>query len=198
MPLLGSAPFGSAIFAGALLEQQVVSRQLRNRSIGSIVHLKKSIRRTIYTLKWRYGFPIDIYRDLAPVYDVTTGLTTVQRRKIRIRRMIVFPGLEHRDFFYTIAFIKAQSNFVSGGDVPITDRQFIIDGHDLPKDFAPRVGDYLIWQHQRYDIKSTTALDADTGFFINGRKVNQNITYEIHEYTIRHQLKVGSVFEYAP
>jgi len=165
------------------------------RQPGSIVHLKRIIRKAIYKLKWLYGFPADIYRESQGVYDPKTGRTPIERTKLHINRMIVFPGLSHRDIFFSITYIKANSNFIVGGDLELDDRQFLIDARDIPRDFDLKTTDYIVWDHKQFTIKSLFALEADTGYIVMARRPEiqhvdeifdnllKNVDIEVSEFT---------------
>ncbi len=164
------------------------------RQPGSIVHLKKTLRKVIYRLKWIYGRPADVYRDIPGEYDPRTGIRPLQKSKIHIDRMIVFPGLIQRDFFFSISLIRANSQFITGGDVALDDRQFIIDSKDLPKDYVIHDADYIIMNDQRWDLKTIEAIDEDTGYFLSGRKVVNQIISQIKEDKIKTKLILISEF----
>jgi hypothetical protein len=165
------------------------------RHPGSIVHLRKTLRKVIYRLKWKFGRPADLYRDVPGTYDPRTGSRTVRQTKIHIDRMIIFPGLIQRDFFFSISVIRSNSQFVTGGDVALDDRQFIIDSNDLPKDYVIQDNDYIIMNDQRWDLKTIEKIDEDTGYFLSGRKVVNQIISQIKEGKIKTKLTVISTFE---
>ena len=147
--------------------------------------MKKIIRNAIYRLKWLYGFPADIYRETSGVYDPKTGRTDITRTKIHINRMIVFPGLSHRDIFFSITYIKANSNFIVGGDIELDDRQFLIDARDLPRNFELLTTDYIVWEHKQFTIKSLFALEADTGYIVMGRRPEIQDVEEIFDNLLK-------------
>lgn len=148
---------------------------------GSTVRLKTSIRQAIYALKFKYGFPIDLYKTTEGGFDPETGRTELELDKIHIVRAIVFPGDIHRDIFQTISFIKANSNFITGGDIELTDRQMIIDGRDLPRGYDITVKHYIVWDNERYSIHRIQRLEANTGYFLNTRKIENEHAYQIHD-----------------
>lgn len=168
------------------------------RRPGSIVHTKKLLRKVIYKLKWAYGFPADVYRDTQGDYDPQTGLTTVSRVKYHIDRMIVLPGLVHRDFFFSISVIRANSNFIVGGDVNLDDRQFIIDGRDLPSNFELSIDDYIIKDNERWDFKSVDRLEGGTGYFVSARKLMNQKFNQIWDGTLKEKLVTTSEFTVGP
>jgi len=164
------------------------------RQPGSIVHLKKNIRKVVYRLKWLYGFPVDIYREIQGTYDPETGRRIIERLKYHVDRMIILPASYHRDVFQSISFIKANSNFIYGGDIELDDRQFIIDAKDLPVDFVLGEEDYLVWENKQYKIMKLDYLEGGTGYYVNGRRpTNQNVS-QIHEESIRTRLRSISEF----
>lgn len=155
---------------------------------------KRLIRHNVYNLKRNYGYTVDIYRNVDGIFNPQTGRTQVQQTKIHIRRAILFPSLIHRDFFQSISFIKANSNFVQGGDVQINDRQVIIDNRDLPLGYQIQVNDYLFINRKRYDIKSRFGLE-DVAQYLVLRAVEQSAFPEISEGYLRDELKIYSCFE---
>jgi hypothetical protein len=169
------------------------------RKPGSITHVKRLLRRIIYGLKWQYGFPADLYRDAQGEYDPGTGKRVVGLSKIHVDRMIVFPGLIHRDFFFSISVIRANSQFITGGDIELTDRQFIIDGRDLPLDYEIDINDYIVkWDSgkaTKWDIKSVEEMEGGTGYFIVARRIDNEVVRQVHELTLRDTLVVTSEFD---
>lgn len=164
------------------------------RRPGSIAHVKKQLRRIIYRLKWVYGFPADLYRETQGELDTESGQRVVTKSKIRIDRMIVMPGLIHRDFFFSISVIRANSQFITGGDIELSDRQFIIDGRDLPFDYRVDIDDYIIKEGEKWTFNKVEALEEGTGYFINARRLQNEIVTEIKEDYIRTNLTVTSEF----
>lgn len=161
---------------------------------GSITHLRKFIRKTIYRLKWVYGCPVDLYTLIPGEVDPETGDRDIAISRVRVDRAIVFPVEEHKNFFYSISFIKANSSFVTGGDVQVGDRQFIIAGRDLPRGTRVVVDQYLIFDHRRFDIMKVYALEYGEGWFISARRTGNNDTGEIHEVTLRELGQVADNF----
>lgn len=164
------------------------------RKPGSIVHLKKIIRKVVYRLKWVYGLPADVYRETQGAYNPETGQRDLVKVKYHIDRMIVLPGLIHRDFFFSISVIRANSKFINGGDIELSDRQFIIDGRDLPVDFVLTVDDYVIKDGQRWDFTSVEPMEAGTGYFIVGRRLNNQVVNQIFDGTLKENLALTSEF----
>lgn len=164
------------------------------RQPGSIVHVKKIIRKVVYKLKWIYGFPVDVYHEDQGDYNPETGTRVLTKTKYHIDRMIVLPGLVHRDFFFSISVIRANSQFITGGDVELSDRQFIIDGRDLPFNFVLTVDDYIIKDGTRWDFKSVEALEGNTGYFIVARRIDNQIVNQIFDNSLKDSTPTNSEF----
>lgn len=164
------------------------------RRPGSIVHIRKIMRKAIYSLKWKFGQPADLYREVQGDYDPETGLRTLLKSKIHVDRMIVFPGLIQRDFFFGISVLRANSKFVTGGDVELDDRQFIIDANDLPKNYIILDDDYIIKDHEKWSFKSVDNLDEHTGYFINARRIVNEVPNEILDGKVKQKEVLTSEF----
>ncbi len=162
---------------------------------GSVQHLRHLIRKVIYRLKRRFGRPIDIYRDVLSSFDPKTGKQTVTPTKISVTRAIVLPGLKYGAIFQSISFIKANSNFVLGGDVRLDDRHFIVDCKDIPKDFIIQQGDYLFLNDQKYDIIKVESLEEQTGSYLICRRIVDSHKRQIIDVKIKTPLEVSSSFE---
>jgi len=165
-----------------------------NRKPGSIVHLKNIISRNLYRLKWRYGVPVDHYTDAFAAFDPESGRTTITPTKYHIDRAILLPGLVHRNIFQSISFVKANSNFVLGGDVDLRDRQFLIDARDLPYNYKMKINSYLMYGNKRYDIIKLEELEEQTGYFLMCRNIENAHNLEIIDEKMFQRLTPSSSF----
>ena len=156
---------------------------------GSISHSRNVIRRALYQLKYRYGYPVSLYKVTKGTFDPQTGLTPFTIRDCVVNRAIIMPSAVQRNFFFSISVIQANSRFIQGGDIQLDDRQIIIDGRDLSPDWIINVDDYFIWEHQRYDIKDASKLEYQTGWILTGRKIQGTTNGEIHNYSLRDYLQ---------
>lgn len=120
---------------------------------GQPANVRKLIRRSLYQLKHRYGFPIDLYQTTKGAFNTQTGQYDFTTVKAHIRRAIIMPSAVQRSFFFSISVIQANSKFIQGGDIQMDDRQVIVDAEELPEDWVINIDDYFIWENQRYDIK---------------------------------------------
>ena len=147
---------------------------------GSISHSRDIIRRAIYQLKYRYGYPITLYKVTKGTFDTKTGLTPFQTESVQVTRAVIMPSAIQRNFFFSITVIQANSRFIHGADVQLQDRQIIIDGKDIPSSWIINVDDYFIFEHKRYDIKVAEALEYKTGWVLTGRKIQGATVGETH------------------
>ena len=146
------------------------------------------IRRAIYKLKFRYGFPVDFYKIEQGAYDTQTGVSQNLVTSTRVRKAVVFPSLTQRNFFFSISVIQANSKFIHGGDITLDDRIIMVDSHDLPRDWLLSVAYYFYFENRRYDIKTAEALDNHAGWMIVGRRVQGNSGGQIHDLRLHDNL----------
>lgn len=156
---------------------------------GSVSHSRDIIRRAIYQLKYRYGYPVSFYKVVKNDFNPQTGDTPYTTNDLIVSRAIIMPSTVQRNFFFSISVIQANSRFIQGGDIQLSDRQIILDGNDVPKDWIINIDDYFIFEHQRYDIKVAECLEFQTGWVISGRKVQGSINGETHHYSFRDYLQ---------
>jgi hypothetical protein len=153
------------------------------------------IRKTIYGLKRRFGFPIDIYWEKIGEYNPETGEQPVEWTKYPIRRAVVFPGMVHRDIFYSITFLRANSNFAYGGDIQNDDRQVIIDGGDLPKGFKLTDQHYFVFNNERWDLQKIDVLEDGISYGIQMRRSRNTPTHQEHDLLLKDKLNLTESME---
>ena len=92
---------------------------------------------TLYALKRRYGSRVYYYRIIDKSLDLTTGQQVITTKVIKIKRAIFLPTNVNRK-------VLSKSTYYFDPDK----REVIIDGID----FNIRVGDYIIYNCQKYNI----------------------------------------------
>ncbi len=163
---------------------------------GSQNRSRNVIRRAIYTLKYEFGYSVDFYKIEKGTYNTQTGIYDVTLNKLNVKRAIIFPTNIHRNFFFSISVIQANSQFIQGGDIKLNDRQIIIDGRDLPHNYVININDYFIWENQRYDIVNAEQLEYKTGWTILGRKIDGAKNGQIHERNLSDIVNTFQSFQY--
>ena len=118
----------------------------------------RQIKPIVYRLKRNYGVTVTLVR-LSNLQDsIQTGKMSQTKQEITIRRAIVGPALELRDFVYDLSYIAANKNFTFGGFFDADTRIMIIDSKDLPKGFEPTMDDYVIYEDRPYQFKEVHPL----------------------------------------
>jgi len=135
------------------------------------------IRRTIYRLKRQYGLPVDLYSQTLGATNLETGAKSSTLDKVVIKRAIVQPARNHRDFVYDLAYISANKDFTTGGFFDASDRRIIIDARDLPSSWVMDADQFVIYNNQRYDIKSFYEFEEGMGYIL---VVRATIGQKIH------------------
>jgi hypothetical protein len=128
------------------------------------------ISQALYSLKRRYGFPVDIMWRTASTVNRETGDKTVTKDSLRVGLMIVLPAAAKREFSYDLAYIAAAKNFTYGALYDTSQRQFIVDANDLPADFEITPGLWFVYKQGRYEVKDAQRFDDGTGWFVTGKQ----------------------------
>lgn len=123
------------------------------------------ISQVIYKLKRRYGLPVQLLKRTSTTVDIETGRKTIVKAFMNLRRAIVLPSRMHREFFYDLAFIAAAKNFTYGAHLDPEERRFIIDRKDL-RGWEIEVGQWLVYQNRRYDIKEVSDFEDDRAYYV--------------------------------
>lgn len=129
------------------------------------------MRRVLYQLKREYGFRIEIHHLVSSETDVRTGVKTTQTTRIVVNRAVVLPEMLNRTTKQSISLISSNKEFVSGGTSDIGTRNFIVDRRDvnLPELTAD---DWLVYQHQKYQIRQVQAFEENAGWIINAKRIS--------------------------
>jgi hypothetical protein len=128
------------------------------------------ISKVLYRLKRRYGEPLRIIWRESSTVNRETGEKTVTHDAFTVNRAIPLPSVIQREFSYDLAYIAAGKNFTYGGFFDTSVRRFIIDTKDLPVDFEISVGQYFVFDGQRYDVKQVERFEDARAFFVTGKQ----------------------------
>jgi hypothetical protein len=144
----------------------------------------------LYSLKRRFGCPLDVYNQSPESIDLTTGRATITKSSIQIARAIIMPSQVHRSFSYDIGYLKANSNFTYGGIYTEGTRQIIIDRADLPPGYTIDSTDqfYIVYDGCRYEIKEVAEFEYKLAYLITANRLDGAIINEIFNLQIRDQL----------
>ncbi len=146
-----------------------------------------SIKDILYGLKKRYGVKADFYQQSEETVDILTGKRSVSRKKYSIRRAVY---LKQNQGFRNVFLPKANPIIPNSGLIEVDDAELLIAGKDFPKGFTPTFDDYVMINHQRYEIKSIHIIDKDQSYYFILHEYKGTVKYEIHERYIQDDLQL--------
>jgi len=117
-------------------------------------------------MKRQYGLPIDICSRTLGAINLETGEKDITYDAVHIRRAIVQPAREHRDFVYDLAYISANKDFTAGGFFDASDRRVIVDARDLPATWVVDENQFVIFDNRSYEIKSHRDFAQNMGYIL--------------------------------
>jgi len=126
----------------------------------------REIRIILYRLKRSYGLPAIIKRIVAQAQDIKTGKIVRTYLEIPIKRVIVLPTHDLRNFIYDLSYIAANKNFTYGGLFDQNARTMIIDIKDAPKGFVLTENDHIVFENRRYEIKEFALAEHNQGWLL--------------------------------
>jgi hypothetical protein len=144
---------------------------------------RRATRTGLYRLRRQWGVPADLYRLEVGAADLDTGLTTDIKTKYAIPQFITWLVTETEKATYALAYARANSNFTYGAIFEVGDRTGIIDGVYLPDGFDLQQNDYVVYDGERYDIRSFGKLDGGAGYVMHLRNVPGTFPGQIIERT---------------
>lgn len=133
-------------------------------------NLIRFIRRNIRMLKKEYGSPITIYKLNETNTNVKTGVKTVDRDSIFIRRAVVLPNYLTREQIQSISLISANKKIVQGGTFDPGRRRFIIDRSDVPN-WELAHDDWIVYDGKRFNIKIIDDFEQNTAWYITASEI---------------------------
>lgn len=130
--------------------------------------LMRSLRRTLYALKRSFGGTVYIYTLVDSETDYITGVKTSIQGVTRIPRAIVLPIKLQREQAQTLSVISANKAFVYGGTYDAGTRLFVVDAQDVASDFDLTLDDWIVYDCQRFSLKSIEKLELNSGWLVVG------------------------------
>ena len=149
--------------------------------------LLRSLRLTLYTLKRQFAGSVYIYKLIDAATDYKTGVKTSTQEVYAVRRAIVLPIKIQRDEVKTLSIVSANKSFAYGGTYDAGVRLFVIDARDVPSDFDLDLNDWIVYNGQRYSIKTIDKLELQAGWLIVGRAIEQ-ATGTLSQQEVLHNL----------
>lgn len=133
--------------------------------------LNMQSRRALYSLKREYGAQVDIYKCESTSTDVRTGQKTITKTLYSIPRAIVMPMKVDRVVKQSISLISSNKEFVSGGTHDKGTRDFVIDRRDCPTLPELTQDDWLVYDGDKYQIKTVEDFEVHAGWVITATKL---------------------------
>jgi hypothetical protein len=134
-------------------------------------NLNRRIRQSLYVLKRAFGSTVVLYKLLTASTSYTSGAKTVTSTSVTIPRCIVLPVRLQREVIQTVAQISANKTFAYGGSFDSGTREFVIDARDLAVGYTIELDDWIIYDGQRYELKTIELLEQHTGWHVTGKQV---------------------------
>lgn len=141
------------------------------------------MRRTLYSMKRRYGGFVTFHRD-TEVLDFENGTKTVTKQVWDIQRAIVLPSDVQPKFVYDLSFIANNKEFTMGGIFDAGPRRLILDTKDLG-DYVPQNRDYFTFDGERYEIVRFQRFEYNTGYIVIGSRVQGAPVRGVHTGVVR-------------
>ena len=157
-------------------------------------NLNRRIRQLLYSLKRTYGSMLHIYTLIEAETDYTTGVKSSTQKVRRITRGIVLPIQVQRETAQSMSLVSANKAFVYGGVYEVGTRLFVIDAHDVPKDFEIGMDDWIVYDRRRFNPKSIDRLEQNAGWLIVGRETEG--TPVLPQATIRNEIQLSQGVTY--
>lgn len=133
--------------------------------------LTAMLRQALYTLKRDYGAQVDIYKLVSTSTDARTGDKAINKTLYSIPRGIVLPVKVDRTVQKNISLISSNKEFVSGGTYDLGTRIFIVDRRDCPDLPELNADDWLVYNRDKYQIKTVQAFEIDAGWVITASQL---------------------------
>lgn len=158
--------------------------------------LNRRILNTLYMLKRQYGGSFDLYRrGTGGSTDHKTGVVTVDKSVVNIRRGIILPAKVIRESAQTISVISANKAFVVGGTYDSSTRMFIVDRRDVPdldlKDFDPTPDDWIVYKNRKYEIKTFQEFEFESAWVFTGKAVLGDVPEQIFQLCADNLVRVN-------
>jgi len=131
---------------------------------------RRMIRQVLYGLKRQYGADIAVYKLLDADTDYTTGLKTIHKLSEELEAVVI-PTKIAREAIQSISQISANKAMVYGGTFDGLSKTFIIDARDLPDDWTITNDDWIVYNSQRFEIKTIVRLDYHAGWIIDAKAI---------------------------
>lgn len=119
------------------------------------------IKNAIYKMKRDYGVPAIFVRNIREETDTSKGIRYVVKETTQLPRIVIIPDDKKLKFFYDAAYLRNNSNFSYGGELPKTTKRVLLDVK-----LNPRLNDFIIYNNERYNIAEVVDLQFNLGYIL--------------------------------
>jgi len=122
-------------------------------------------KKILYRLERQYGVPVVFRNPIQNDYNVQTGAMTRDYDTIKVRRVIVLPTRQTRDFVYDLAYIASNKNFTEGGYFDKTVRNMIVRKKWLGTN-VPSLEWECTYKNANYVVKEINETEDGAGYIL--------------------------------
>jgi hypothetical protein len=131
-------------------------------------------------MKKDYGNPITVYALGVATTNHTTGVKSVTKSSVFIKRAVVLPSRIRPEVIQSISLISSNKQLVQGGAVEAGKRTFIIDRTDVDSDWVVTTQDWIVYDGKRFDITQVDEFEYKTAWLIQAKVVEGAEVQEDH------------------
>lgn len=148
------------------------------------------ISQTLYDLKRSYGYPVDIYTTTGSTVNLESGAKTVARDVFKIKKGILLPKRITREFIDGQTFSVGLKNLAYGGSFNLGRRVLIIDIKDYPATYIVKPDDYVVINHERFNIIEAEQFDHRLCVLFNIQEIKNEDINAITSKSLSHRLRI--------
>lgn len=156
-------------------------------------NLVRVVREAIYQLKKEFGVPVSVYKASSASTNYETGVKSMTRTSIDVRKCPVLPSTSIRKFAQSISYLSASKSFASAGGQGWDQgtRGFIFEARDLPIGYVLEIEDWVVYRGKRHDPKQIEELGDGLGWLVIATEVKGALPEQIIKANIVDDLGVS-------
>lgn len=144
----------------------------------------------LYSLKRKFPAKITLYKTLSSVVDTRTGVRVIERKVVHVQFAIVLPDTLSRKFDKRAHILERKVTWDQ------SQRTVIIDGVDLPVGFTIDMEMSVVFNDERYVVKTAERLDAGFGYILTILRAENNFPLQIFDLIARNEICLGQLIDH--